>query len=83
MLRTVSVPCKPSWKNRRRSWLRGWRASSCPKATLPLYLDNNGRHVVCLATPGPLVDLVHDIRNAHEELDQHQALLGRRAANGP
>src|SRR5262249_36011969 len=60
MLWTVSVRCKPSWKNRRRAWMGGWRPSSRPQATLPSYLDDDGRHVVCLGAPGPLADLVHE-----------------------
>src|SRR5215471_5204697 len=60
VLWTVSVPCKPPWKNRRRTWMGGWRPSSRPQATLPSYLDDDGRPVVCLGAPGPLADLVHE-----------------------
>src|SRR5262249_21747374 len=38
----------------------GWGPSSRPQATLPSYLDDDGRHVVCLGAPGPLADLVHE-----------------------
>src|SRR5262249_4110422 len=31
-----------------------------PLATLPSYLDDDARHVVCLGTPGPLADLVQE-----------------------
>src|SRR5215471_6041581 len=65
VLWTVSVPCKPSWTNRRGTWMGGWRPSSGPQATLPSNLDDDGRHVVYLGAPGPLADLVqeggHDI----------------------
>src|SRR5262245_28843744 len=38
----------------------GWGPSSRPQATLPSYLDDDGRHVVCWGAPGPLADLVHE-----------------------
>src|SRR6516225_86934 len=41
-------------------WMGGWRPSSRPQAILPSYLDDDGRHVVCLGAPGPLADLVHE-----------------------
>ena len=70
VLWTVSVPCKPSWKNRRRTWMGGWRPSSRPQATLPSSLDDDDRHVVCLGARGPLADLAHEGGNdsAAEEL---------------
>src|SRR6516162_6440692 len=40
--------------------MSGWQPSSRPQATLPFYLDDDGRHVVCLGAPGPFADLVHE-----------------------
>src|SRR5262249_53268867 len=55
-----SVPCKRAWQSRPRPWMGGWRPTSRPQATLPSYLDDDGRHVVCSGAPRPLADPVHE-----------------------
>src|SRR5262249_45594944 len=53
----------------RRRWRRGherasWWSASVEQhrlqAALPSYLDDDGRHVVCLGAPGPLADVVQE-----------------------